>query len=311
MRRRTFITSLALLAVAGATGFWLLTQPRTLQADILKPRAADLRNGETMFNIGGCASCHATPVKDAKPEDRLKLGGGHALHTPFGTFKVPNISADKATGMGSWTELQFVNAMLRGIGRQGEHLYPAFPFTSYQRMRLDDVRDLFGYLQTLPAIAQTNEPHQLSFPFNVRRGLGLWKLVFLDGKTFEPSSQHSAVLNRGAYLVEGPGHCVECHSPRNFAGGIDAGRRFSGGPDPEGKGFVPNITPHSDGLAKWSDKDLIYMLETGLTPEGDGVGSSMADVVINTGLLGTADRTAMAAYLKSLPARPGKAPPKK
>lgn len=311
MNRKTVFTGLALLALAGGAGFWLLSGPNDYPRDALKPYTANLANGETMFNIGGCASCHATPKEDAKDEDRLKLGGGHALKTPFGTFKVPNISPDVATGMGGWTEYQFVNAMLRGMGRNGEHLYPAFPFTSYQRMRLDDVRDLFAYLKTLPVVAKASEPHQLSFPFNVRRGLGLWKLVNLDGKTFEASPARSAALNRGAYLVEGPGHCAECHSPRNFMGAIPADRRFAGGPEPEGNGFVPNITPHADGLAKWGEKDLAYLLETGQNPEADAVGSSMADVAINTGKLSPADRNAMAAYLKSLPARAGKAPPRK
>lgn len=311
MNAKAALTGLILLAFAGGAGFLLLTGPNDLPRDALKPHTANLANGETMFNIGGCASCHATPKEDAKDEDRLKLGGGHALKTPFGIFKVPNISPDAATGMGGWTEYQFVNAMLRGVGRSGEHLYPAFPYTSYQRMRLDDVRDLFAYLKTLPAVARANEPHQLPFPFNIRRGLGLWKLLNLDGKPFVPSPGLSATLNRGAYLVEGPGHCAECHSPRNFMGAIPADRRFSGGPDPEGHGFIPNITPHADGLAKWSDKDIAYLLETGQNPEADAVGGSMTEVAINTGKLSPADRNAMAAYLKSLPPRPGKAPPAK
>ena len=306
MRRRTLLGGLVVLALVGGAAFWQLTQPAMLPATLLAARTADLKNGNTLFDIGGCASCHATPVKDAKPEDRYKLGGGLGLKTPFGTFKVPNISSDPKTGMGAWTEIQFVNAMQRGVGRNGEHLYPAFPYTSYQRMRLEDVRDLFAYLKTLPAVEQQSEAHELGFPFNVRRGLGLWKLLFLDGRPYENSPARSAVLNRGAYLVEGPGHCAECHSPRNFMGGIVADRRFAGGPDAEGKGFVPNITPHADGLAKWSDKDIAYLLETGQTPEADSVGSSMADVAVNTGLLSAQDRNAMAAYLKSLPARPGK-----
>ena len=237
----------------------------------------------------------------------MKLGGGLAMVTPFGTFKVPNISSHQTSGLGGWTEIQFVNAMQRGVGRNGEHLYPAFPYTSYQRMRLDDVRDLLAYLKTLPAVDRRSEPHQLGFPFSIRRGLGLWKLVHLDGKPFQSSPARSAQMNRGAYLVEGPGHCAECHSPRDITGGIDPSRRFAGGPDPEGKGFVPNITPHEDGIGKWSDKDIAYLLETGQTPDGDSVGGSMAEVAINTGNLTMQDRNAMAAYLKSLAPIPGKA----
>jgi mono/diheme cytochrome c family protein len=309
MQRRTWLIGFVVLVAVAAGAFWLLTQPSLLPANVLSQRNANLENGRTMFNIGGCAACHATPVADAKPEDRLRLGGGLALKSPFGTFKVPNISTDPNTGIGRWTEIEFVNAMLRGVGRAGEHLYPAFPYTSYQRMRLDDVRDLFAYLRTLPAVDKPSEPHELPFPFNIRRGLGLWKLLYLDGKPYESSPARSARLNRGGYLVEGPGHCAECHSPRNFIGGIDPDRRFAGGPDPEGKGFVPNITPHADGLAKWTDKDISYLLETGQTPDGDAVGSTMADVAVNTGMLTADDRNAIAAYIKSLPPRPGK--PKK
>jgi mono/diheme cytochrome c family protein len=260
-----------------------------------------------MFNVGGCASCHATPKQD----DHKRLGGGLALATPFGTFKVPNISPDPKHGIGSWSEEAFVNAMLRGIGRNGEHLYPAFPYTSYQRLQIDDVRDLFTYLKSLPAVATPSEPHTLPFPFNVRRGLGLWQLLYLDGKTFAADPGRSAELNRGAYLVEGPGHCAECHSPRDVFGGIIGARRFAGGIDAEGKDWVPNITPHADGIGNWSEKDIDYLLESGFTPDGALVSSTMADVVQNTAKLSAADRKAMAAYLKSLPPRAGKAPPKK
>ncbi len=303
---RKLLIGVGVLAMAGAAVFWFLTRPVVLAAGILSERKPNLENGRTMFDIGGCASCHATEIKDPKPEDRFKLGGGHALKTPFGTFKAPNISTDPKVGMGAWTEIEFVNAMQRGVGRKGEHLYPSFPYTSYQRMRLDDVRDLYAFLKTLPAVSTPSEPHQLSFPFNIRRTLGLWKLLYLDGKTYETSPARSAMLNRGGYLVEGPGHCAECHSPRNLLGGIDPSRRFAGGPDPEGKSWVPNITPHADGLAKWTDKDIAYMLETGQLPDGDAVGGTMTAVATNTGYLSAQDRQAMAAYLKSLPAVPGK-----
>ncbi len=307
MRLRTIAVVLLALALAGAGVFYALTIPSLAVTSPLPARTPDLANGETMFNVGGCASCHATPKQD----DTRRLGGGLALATPFGTFKVPNISSDPKRGLGAWTEEAFANAMLRGVGRKGEHLYPSFPYTSYQRMALNDVRDLFAFLKTLPAETTPSEPHQLPFPFNVRRGLGLWKLLYLDGKAFVADPAKSAELNRGAYLIEGPGHCGECHSPRSFLGGIVAARRFAGGPDAEGKGWVPNITPHADGLAKWSARDIAYLLESGFNPGSDSVGSTMADVVINTGKLTPADRAAMAAYLKSLPSRPGKAPPSK
>ena len=301
----TLVKSLIVLAVVAAAGFYLLTQPVTVPAEALAAYKPNLKNGQTMFNAGGCASCHAIPGQ----EDKTRLGGGLAMHSQFGTFKVPNISPDPEHGIGAWTELDFVNAMTRGVGRHGEHLYPAFPYTSYQRMALGDVRDLFAFMKTLPKDSTPSTAHELPFPFNLRRGLGLWKMVYLDGKTFPPDPSRAALLNRGAYLVEGPGHCAECHSPRTLIGGIQADLRFAGGPDPEGRGWVPNITPHADGMASWSRDDISALLETGLTPEYDSVGSSMADVVENTSKLSPEDRAAMAAYLKSLPPRPGKKPP--
>ena len=296
---------LLFLAAAGAIAFYVLTMPSTIAASALAAHTPNLANGETMFNVGGCVSCHATPGQ----EDKTRLGGGLALHSPFGTFKVPNISSDPTHGIGAWSELEFVNAMLRGVGRGGEHLYPSFPYTSYQRMSLADVRDLYAFMKTLPADTTPSAPHELPFPFNVRRGLGLWKLAFVDGKTFTPDPNRDAAYNRGAYLVEGPGHCVECHSTRNAVGAIAPDRRFAGGPDPEGgKGWAGNLTPHEDGLASWSDSDIAYLLESGFTPEYDSVGSGMASVIANMAKLSTEDRQAMAAYLKALPPRPGKAP---
>jgi mono/diheme cytochrome c family protein len=292
------------LVLLGAAAFYVLTMHSLAVRGGLPQRAPNLANGETMFIAGGCSSCHATPKQD----DRRQLGGGLALATQFGTFKVPNISPDPRFGIGGWSEEAFVNAMLRGVGRNGEHLYPAFPYTSYQRMAMDDVRDLFAFLKTLQPQATPSEPHTLSFPFNIRRLLGLWKLRYLDGKPFVPDAAKSAQLNRGAYLVEALSHCAECHSPRDRLGGIVPDRRFSGGPDPEGKGWIPNITPHPDGLASWSEKDIAYLLESGMTPEFDSVGSTMADVVANTSKLSADDRAAIAGYIKSLPPRPGKAP---
>jgi mono/diheme cytochrome c family protein len=143
----------------------------------------------------------------------------------------------------------------------------------------------------------------------VRRTLGGWKFLFLDGRPFRPDASKSAEWNRGAYLVNGPGHCVECHSPRNMMGGIIQSQRFAGGPDPEGKGWVPNVTQHA--LGDYSDKDIAYILETGNTPDGDSVGGAMAAVVRNTSQLSPEDRSAIAAYIKSLPAVEGPKKPEK
>ena len=302
--RRFILSFVALLLIVGLALYFVTKPSRLTDQSALRQRETNLANGETMFNAGGCASCHATPNQ----KDRKRLGGGLALKTAFGTFRMPNISPDPRHGIGAWSEAEFANAMLRGVGRNGEHLYPAFPYTSYQRMALDDVRDLFAFLKTLPTETVPAEPHALTFPFNIRRVLGLWKLLYLDGKPFAPDPAKSAQLNRGAYLVEGPAHCAECHSSRDRLGGLIPERRFAGGPDPEGKGWIPNITPHTDGITSWSDKDIAYLLESGLTPDGYTVESTMADVVANTSKLPADDRAAMASYIKALPPRPGKRP---
>jgi len=304
---RIIVIAAAALVLAGLSGAAFLAataSARHSKDSFAGLPAGDAAKGEVLFHAGGCASCHATTGQD----DKRRLGGGLALPTAFGTFRAPNISPDPTHGIGRWTEAEFADAMLHGVGRNGEHLYPAFPYTSYQRMPLKDVRDLFAFLKTLPADPTPSGAHDLTFPFSIRQGLGLWKLLYLDGHTFTPDPSLSAELNRGAYLVEGPGHCAECHSPRNALGAIESERRFSGGPDPEGKGYVPNITPHEDGLAKWSTEDLASFLETGIDPDYAAVGGNMGRVIENTAKLDAADRAAMAAYLKSLPPRPGRGP---
>ncbi len=293
------VRKLVLLAiVAGLIGlavFWFVTIPATVPASALGAHTPNLENGKAMFYAGGCASCHATPGQD----DRLKLGGGHPLHSPFGTFYAPNISQDPKAGIGAWTEQQFVNAMLKGTTPNGSHYFPAFPFTSYRLMPVSDVRDLYAFMKTLPAVPDASPAHNVPFPFNLRRPLGGWKMLFFDDAPFQPDPSKSERWNRGAYLVNGPGHCAECHSPRNLLGGIVAGQKFAGGPNPDGKGWVPNITQAA--LKDWEVDDIEYLLETGHTPTGDSVGSNMAPVIRNTSQLSKEDRLAMAEYLKSLP----------
>jgi mono/diheme cytochrome c family protein len=293
----------ALIAVALCLGiYWVLTIPGTVPASALSPHSPNLDNGKTMFLIGGCASCHATPGQD----DKTKLGGGFGLKSPFGTFYTPNISPDPNQGIGKWTEADFVTAMVKGTSPDGRHYFPAFPYTSYQRIGTGDLRDLFAYLKTLPAVQDKSRPHDVPFPFNIRRTLGGWKFLFLDGKPFEGDPTKDAAWNRGAYLVNGPGHCAECHSPRNILGGIIASQRFAGGPAPDGDGFVPNIT--QKGLSM-SHEQVVKLLETGETPDGDTVGGEMGKVVANTGKLSAEDRAAIATYIKSLPPVEGPKPP--
>jgi mono/diheme cytochrome c family protein len=265
----------------------------------------NLANGETIFNAGGCSSCHAV----AGQPDRLKLGGGLALASPFGTFYVPNISPDPTDGIGRWTEAQFLEAVTRGVSPEGTHYFPAFPYTTYAHARVSDIRDLFAWLKTLPPVPGKVRDHDVRFPFNIRRNVGIWKWLFMDDKPFAPDTARSPQWNRGAYLVNALGHCAECHSPRNFLGGTVAAQRFAGGPDPEGKGWVPNIT--QKGLDDWNEKDIAYFLESGQTPDGDSAGGSMVSVIKNISQLSEADRAAIANYVKSLPPVDGPPKPKK
>jgi mono/diheme cytochrome c family protein len=307
---RRFLLAAMIAGAAGLGVYWWLTAPPLMSAVTEPAHTPDLANGQTTFNAAGCSSCHAVP---AQP-DRLKLGGGLALPSIFGTFYVPNISPDPADGIGRWTEAEFVNAVTKGISPAGFHYFPAFPYTSYQHARVDDIRDLFAYLKTLAPVPGKVRDHDVPFPFNIRRNLGIWKLMFvdskvLDGKPFTPDAARSAQWNRGAYLVNSLGHCAECHSPRNLLGGIIAAQRFAGGPNREGEGWVPNIT--QKGLEEWSVKDIEYFLETGLLPDGDSAGGAMARVIKNTSQLSAEDRAAMAEYLKSLPPVEGPPRPKK
>jgi mono/diheme cytochrome c family protein len=302
---KKLVIAAPIAALLGLVAFWVLTIPATVPASALGPHTPNLANGKEMFYAGGCASCHAVPEQN----DKARLGGGLALVSPFGTFYIPNISSDSKDGIGGWSEAQFVTAMTKGVSPSGQHLYPAFPYTSYQHMRFDDLRDLFAFLKTLPPVAGRVRDHDLGFPFNVRRALGLWKLMFLDGEPFTADPAQSEQWNRGAYLVNGPGHCAECHSPRNMLGAIIPGLRFTGGPSPDGQGGVPNITQFK--LKNWSAADIAETLETGATPDSDRVGGSMIEVMRNTSQLTAADRQAMASYIKSLPAVEGEVIKKK
>ncbi|MCG7391469.1 cytochrome c [Microvirga sp. ACRRW] len=314
---KRIVSILIIIAILGGLGFWALTSPmaytiirkggtREPVAPVDSTRAPDVEKGRVLFFAGGCTSCHSTPNQD----DKLRLGGGYALKSPFGTFHVPNISPHPQDGIGAWSINDFIRAMREGVSPDGGHYYPAFPYASYQRMSREDLGDLFAFMKTLPAVEGHVPDHELPFPFNIRRGVGLWKLAFLDGQAFAPDPSKSESWNRGAYLVNGPGHCAECHSERNLAGATIDGRRFAGGPDPEGRGTVPNITPDPSGIGGWTEADLVTLLTTGETPNFDTVGGPMGSVVRNTAQLPEGDRKAMAEYLLSLPPKEGYKAPK-
>lgn len=302
MRRLT--KPLIVIALFCVLALWWVTKPQTINSSvemwIAKP--GDIAKGEQIFWAGGCASCHAK--KGAVGADKLKLGGDHALVTPVGIFNVPNISPDKEFGIGSWTVEQFANAMLHGTSPEGKHYYPAFPYTSYASMFYGDVKHLWSYLQTLEPVQTKNKTHELSFPFNISRGIGLWKLAFTNIQPVLYVGGKGNVLLRGRYLVETLGHCGECHTPRSAFGygGMDTSKWMAGGPAPEGKGRIPNITPHASGIGSWSQEDIVYYLESGFTPDYDSVGGSMYDVQQNMTKLPKSDLEAIASYLKAIPA---------
>ena len=291
------IVRLAIIAAALVAAAWWATSPSRFGADDLPEHAADPVAGERLFWAGGCASCHASG------DSKELLGGGMDLESPYGTFVVPNISPHEQDGIGSWSPLDFVNAMQRGVAPDGRHYYPSFPYTSYARMSMTDVLDLKAYLDTLPAVAGSAPDHKLGFPWSIRRGLGAWKRLYLDDQPVVASEAATdSLVARGRDLVEGAGHCGECHTPRNLIGGLRAGRWLAGAPNPDGNGRVPNITPSDGGLADWSASDIEYYLESGFTPDFDTAGGTMVAVQENMAKLSDEDRKAIAAYLKSVPA---------
>ncbi|HVH02884.1 MAG TPA: cytochrome c [Amaricoccus sp.] len=299
---RRAVAWLAAFAVALAGVGWAATRPRGLPpADLAALPAGDAARGASVFWIGGCESCHA--AKGATGDDRLRLGGGQQLKTPFGSFSVPNISPDPADGIGAWSEADFTNALMRGVSPDGRHYYPAFPYASYARMTVQDVADLWAFLRTLPPVAGKAPGHDLGFPWSFRRGVGLWKLAYLDDTPAVAIDTSDPLVARGQYLAEGPGHCGECHTQRGFGGAMDLSRWLAGGPSPEGQGRIPNITPGGD-LADWSIADIAYFFETGFTPEFDTAGGAMAAVQRNLAELAPGDRDALAAYLKAIPPQP-------
>lgn len=298
---RGLATSLLVLAAGAAAVLWYMSGPNRLDAaTIASLKPGDAGNGERVFWAAGCSSCHAAPK--AKGDERLKLGGGVKLATDFGTFVAPNISPDDANGIGRWSLDDFANAVMRGVAPDGSHLYPALPYTSYERMKPQDVADLYAFMKSLPVVDGAQPKPALSFPFNIRRGIGLWKMLYMHrDPVIELAGDAPEAAERGRYLVEGPGHCGECHTPRSFTGGLDLDQWLAGAKALEGQGNVPNLTPDDQGLADWSASDIAYYLESGFTPDFDSVGGAMVEVQENIAKLPDEDRKAIAAYLKAVP----------
>jgi mono/diheme cytochrome c family protein len=285
------LKGLTALAIVGAAGLYI-TRPQTVDSDTFAALTPDPAHGARVFTASGCASCHMAEGSKTP----LVLSGGQRLTSPFGTFVVPNISSDPEAGIGGWTLDQFASAVTKGTSPEGQHYFPAFPYAAYQKMTDQDVADLWAYMQTLPADQTPSQPHEVSFPFNIRTALGGWKMLFTPKDWVMPAD--TPQLERGRYLVEAQAHCGECHTPRNALGGLQRDAWLIGAPDPSGRGKVPDITPATLG---WSAGDIAYYLESGFTPDYDSAGGHMAHVVENMAQLPASDREAIAAYLLALP----------
>ena len=264
----------------------------------------DAGRGAYVFAAADCESCHTDKKNKGPP-----MAGGPPMATDFGTFFAPNITPDRTYGVGSWSYEDFHRAVREGKGRNGDLLYPVFPYPSFSGMTDQDIADLWAYLKTVPPAAVPSKPHQVKAPFGFRPLLLGWRLLFFHQGPLEPASGLNPQQQRGRYLSEAVVHCQECHSPRNGLGGIDRDHAYAGNPvGPDGQN-APNITP--TGIGKLTQADLREMLNTGMTPDGDYLGSGMAAVVLGTSKLTQADRDAIIAYIRTLPPRPSTPKPAK
>jgi mono/diheme cytochrome c family protein len=284
-------TARALAAALIATALISICAP-AIAAD-----QAQIDRGAYIFTAADCGACH-TNVKQKGP----LLAGGRPLKTPFGIFYTPNITPDPETGIGRWSDADFKLALRRGVSPGNDHYFPVFPYASFTKMTDQDILDLKAYIFSLPPVSQTNREHDIDFPFGWRFSVWFWKQLNFTEGPLVPDPVRSAEWNRGAYLVEALAHCAECHTPRGWFGGLDTSLSLSGTTDgPEGQ-KVPNITPDMEtGIGGWSPKDVVRVLKTGQLPDGDFVGSLMAEVVNGTSKLTDADRQAIAVYLQSVP----------
>lgn len=295
---RKVLWGVAGLAMIGAVAGWVLTAPSLRNSEAVAGLTGNAGAGEAVFWAAGCASCHMSP--GATGEAQKVLAGGMAFPSAFGTFYAPNISTDADHGIGGWTPTEVAGAVMDGVSPLGAHYYPALPYNAYSKMAPQDMADLAAYLGTLPADATPNRAHDVGFPFNIRRSLGGWKLLF-GTDDWALATAATPEITRGRYIAEALAHCGECHTPRNALGGLDRARWLGGAPNPDGKGTIPNITP---GKLMWSEAEIVEYLTSGFTPDYDSVGGHMAHVVENMARLPEADRAAVAAYLKAVPAVP-------
>ena len=291
-KRGAWVLLLALLASAVFAPAASALEPDPASTD---PAA----RGAYILRAAGCATCHTDVANGG-----AFLAGGRYLSSPWGAIAVPNITPDRETGIGGWSDEDFVRALRDGKSPEGRTYYPAFPYTAYTGMRREDMLDLKAYLDTLEPVAAADKPHLLRFPFSVRLALHPWRWLFFARGPGAPDPALDERQARGRYLVETLGHCAECHTPRNMLGASKRALHLAGTRYGPGGLSVPNITPDTgSGIGAWSEVDLAFFLRTGFTPTGDDVQGEMREA-IDDGLrhLTQADLEAMAAYLKALPA---------
>ncbi len=296
MARTFLIFAVPFVLLAGLAGAFFLFSTPPVQVRDWSGITGDAVRGQYVSRLAGCVACHTLP-EGAGP----LLTGGAPIITPFGAFGVPNITPDRASGIGSWTRDDFAAALLNGTSPDGSSYYPVFPYASYARMSTQDVADLWAYLQTVPPVQTPARAHDLAWPFSQRVLMRAWKNLFFSSAEFQPNPQRSQAWNRGAYIVSGPGHCGECHSPRGWLGNINEARALQGGEGPGGK-TVPAITAQALLDQGWSRGDLAFALFLSITPDGDSLGGAMGEVIREgTRHLTPEDRSAIEAYLLGLP----------
>jgi mono/diheme cytochrome c family protein len=299
MRRwvRVLLALFVVLLVGAGLFFFLPARLDPVQASPRQPRGAALvARGQYLATAADCVACHTAPGGKA-------FAGGLAFVLPFGTIYSSNITPDREHGIGGWSDAAFVRAMHHGVDDRGRELYPAFPYTAYANMSTDDVLAIRAYLNTLRPVAQPVEANHLSFPFNQRYVMRAWKLLNGPQHPWQPDPHQSAEWNRGAYLVEGAGHCGECHTPRNIIYGLKKGEAFAGATTQGWKAY--NITSDREtGIGGWSVDEIAQYLGTGHAPGRGPASGSMAEAVsLSLSKLNPADLRAMATYLHGVPAR--------
>ena len=305
--KRQRIVLIALAGIVVLLAVWLLLgrrdgEPRTGSTRVIA--AAELSDpaliarGAYLARVGDCATCHT--ARGGAP-----YAGGRSLATPFGDVPAPNLTPDRQTGLGDWNFEEFWQAMHAGRGRHGRLLYPAFPYTSYTRVSQDDVLAIFAYLRSLAPVQQASPAPALDFPYNLRASVAAWRQMYFKPGTFTPDPAKSVQWNRGAYLVQGLGHCNECHVARDALGGLPGGAPLSGGRIPMQNWYAPDLSTQANGgLEGWSEQDIVDLLKTGFSAKGAAFGPMAEVVAQSTQHLHEDDLRAIATYLRSLPPRP-------